>query len=79
MAEADPAVRFAAYAKSAETVIFGGGRGASLYAAAIAYSAFLRELAAWNKPKEELLEMLKSADGLLQKAFDESKGKSQGS
>ena len=61
----DPRVRLAAYLKSNELAVFGGGRGEDLSRAAEAYTLFLRELVRGKMPKSDLSAMLDRADELL--------------
>ena len=61
-AKIDPYVRTVALSKASEVVIFGGGRGELMSAAASAYSDFLLELSKFEKSREELLDMLERAD-----------------
>ena len=70
IAAQDPNVRFMALAKSSLIVVWGGGRGEELLAAANAYSTFLRELAAYRKSPDELRALLDAADAKLKAAFD---------
>ena len=61
----DPRVRLAAYLKSNELAVFGGGRGEELARAAEAYTLFLRELVRGKMSQPELSAMLDRADELL--------------
>lgn len=72
LAALDPRIRFAALEKAPLVVAFGGGRGQSLSSAASAFSAFLFDLARFDKPKEELLLELHEAETLLAIALDEA-------
>lgn len=58
----DPAVRVAAFVKSKEIVLAGGGRGEELAAASEAYSKFLFELARDSLEEEKLKDLLEDAD-----------------
>ena len=69
MAAIDPRIRFHALKKSSEMIVFGGGRGEGLLAAATAYSRFLSELAAYRRTPDELRKMLADADALLADAL----------
>lgn len=73
IAEIDPRVRFAAVAKAPQVVLFGGGRGEELYAAAQAYAVFLVELARWKKPRPELEKMLEDAELKLNIAMEQAR------
>ena len=72
-ASIDPRLRLAAYSKAPLLIAYGGGHGESLLAAAEAYSKFLFNLAAYTKPKEELLKELEEADAKLNHAYEESR------
>lgn len=61
----DPRVRLAAFVKSNELAVFGGGRGEDLARAAEAYTLFLRELVRGKMSQSDLSAMLDRADGLL--------------
>ena len=65
LARIDPMVRLAAYAKSAEVVVFGGGRGEKMTAAVDAYVKFLRALAAGRLDDAEITALLDEADAKL--------------
>lgn len=65
LARRDPSVRFAAFVKSRQVPIFGGGRGPELAAAADAYADFLMELARLEKTETELAALLAEADKKL--------------
>ncbi|MBR2938549.1 MAG: hypothetical protein IKC15_01665, partial [Kiritimatiellae bacterium] len=54
----DPRVRLAAYLKSNELAVFGGGRGEGLARAAESYTLFLRELVRGKMSQSELSAML---------------------
>lgn len=71
-AKDDPFVRLAAREKADSLLVFGGGRGANLQAAADAYRAFLLALAQGEATDETLKDLLETADGLLNVAFAES-------
>ena len=58
-------MRLAAYLKSNELAVFGGGRGEDLARAAEAYTLFLRELVRGKMSQPELSAMLDRADDLL--------------
>lgn len=66
----DPLTRLMAYQKANDLPVLGGGRGAELSAAAMAYRAFLLELAAGQKSQNELLDLLEDADTKLNVAFE---------
>lgn len=70
-AKTDPSVRLAAFVKSRQVAIFGGGRGEELASVAEAYSSFLMELARFKKTEIELARLLSEADeklkGLMRK------------
>lgn len=74
----DLRIRFLAYAKSPEVVLYGGGRGESLADAAVAYSEFLRELAAYRKTPEELRQLLETAEEKLNVALEEARLREEG-
>lgn len=78
LARQDARIRFLAYAKSPQIVAFGGGRGEKLSLAAIAYSNFLRELAAYQKSEAELTALLDDADGKLNLAMEEARLRAEG-
>lgn len=61
----DPSIRFAAFVKARQVVIFGAGRGDALKDAAAAYSEFLTELARAEKTEGELLALLATAEAKL--------------
>ena len=65
LAKKDPSVRLAAFVKSRQIPVFGGGRGPELAAAADAYSTFLLELARFKKTETELAALLTAADNKL--------------
>jgi len=65
LARIDPRIRFAAYLKIQEMVLFSGGRGEKLATAGLAYSEFLRALLACEKSEIELAALLDVADALL--------------
>ncbi|MBR2839486.1 MAG: hypothetical protein IKE55_11920 [Kiritimatiellae bacterium] len=69
---AEPAIRPIALAKASEVPVFGGGRGASMSAAADAYMRFLLELAKGTTDSAGLTRMLDEADTLLNVAFEEA-------
>jgi len=58
----DAWVRVAAFRKANEMLVFGGGRGPDMDAAARAYWTFLLGLARLEKSEEELLKLLDDAD-----------------
>jgi len=66
----DPSIRFAAFVKSKQVLIFGAGRGEGLQEAAEAYSRFLLELGRDEKTDGELLALLATADGKLKGAME---------
>lgn len=65
LAKDDPSLRSAALAKSAEMIVFGGGRGEKMALASRMYWRFLLELAAFGKSAEELYALLDEADAKL--------------
>lgn len=65
LAKEDPNIRLAAFVKSRQVPVFGGGRGSELAAAADAYAIFLLELARFKKTETELAELLSAADEKL--------------
>lgn len=77
-AKDDPLVRLAAREKADALLVFGGGRGEGLQAAADAYRAFLLALADGEATEESLKDLLETADGLLNVAFAESETKGGG-
>lgn len=72
LAKEDARIRFAARRKADEIVVFGGGRGEAMSAAAAKYRAFLLALAA-GAEKEELEKLLDAADVDLNVAFEGAK------
>lgn len=78
MAKKDLRVRFLAYEKSALVVAYGGGRGERLADAAVAYSGFLREIAAGKKSEDELAAMLDDAETKLNVAMEEARKREEG-
>ncbi len=78
LAREDARIRFLAYAKSPQVVLYGGGRGEALSDASVAYSEFLRELAAYRKTPEELRGMLADADEKLNVALEEARHREEG-
>jgi hypothetical protein len=72
MAAKDPAIRFAAYMKTGEIALYGGGRGLKMDSASLAYQNFLRELARYKLPQEELLKLLDDAESKLKGVIDEN-------
>ena len=70
IAKDDPALRFVAFLKAGEVLVFGGGHGPAMDEAVVAYSEFLRALASGKTGERELGLMLDDADdklkGLLQ-------------
>lgn len=70
-ARTDPAVRLAAYKKSIEVLVYGGGKGEKLQAAAEAYSKFLSAFAAGQTPRNQLVKLLSEANTLLHLAREE--------
>lgn len=61
----DPTIRLAAYLKTRELPIWGGGRGEAMDAAARACSDFLLALAAGDRPERELTALLDRAEDKL--------------
>ncbi len=78
LARKDVRIRFIAYAKSPQVVAYGGGRGELLLEAAMAYSVFLRELAAYTKSEEELCALLEDADTKLNVAMEDARLRAEG-
>ncbi len=72
LAKDDPEIRLAAYAKSGEMIVFGGGRGEKMAEASRMYWKFLLDLAAYKKSAGELLSLLDEADAKLREALGES-------
>ena len=70
LAEVDPRIRFLAYFKANELLVWGGGRGEMLEDAAKTYHGFLLALAGGERTKEELGELLDDADLKLRKTYD---------
>lgn len=68
----DPAIRIAARRKADEVVVFGGGRGEAMSAAAAAYREFLLALVRAEEA-EKLEELLDAADVRLNVAFEDAK------
>ncbi len=68
----DLRIRLLAFAKIQDILLFGGGRGETLSAAAAAYADFLRALAAYQKTPEELHKLLDVAENKLKLAFEEA-------
>ncbi len=68
LARVDPRVRFAAFLKSRELPVFGGGRGRELSESADAYARFLKELTRGKMSDDELYALLDKADALLNEA-----------
>jgi len=64
----DLTIRFAAFIKSKQVLLFGAGRGEELRAAAEAYSEFLTELGRDEKSDGELLALLATAEDRLRGA-----------
>ena len=73
--EVDPRIRLVAYLKAPQVVLYGGGRGESLNAAAEAYSKFLLELASNRLSEEELKNLLEDADIKFNIALEECRVK----
>lgn len=65
LAKIDPRIRFAAYRKVQEAMLFASGRGEKMNAAGTAYAAFLDELFRYKKSEAELTSMLDAADEIL--------------
>lgn len=65
LAAKDPCVRYAAFLKRNQLLLYGGGRGAEMFAAAQAYADFLMELARYRKSPAELEDLLDEADAQL--------------
>lgn len=68
----DLLVRAVALSRADMLLVFGGGRGERLAAAAAAYRTFLLELASGRKSDEELADLLDEADILLNIAYEKS-------
>lgn len=77
-AKRDPRVRVAAFVKSADMVIFTGGRGDAVKEMGAAYSKFLVELSKDELSEKELLELLEEADTKLNVAFEEARKREEG-
>ena len=77
-AQQDARIRFLAFAKSPEIALFGGGHGEALNVAAVLYSDFLRELAAYRKSPEELRRLLDDAEEKLNVALEEARLREEG-
>lgn len=65
LARIDPSVRYAAYLKSTQLLVFGAGHGERMDAAVKAYANFLTELARLKLSNEELEKLLSDADAKL--------------
>lgn len=72
LAKDDRAIRLAAYAKSGEMIVFGGGRGEKMAEASRMYWKFLLDLSAYTKSEDELGRLLDEADAKLCEALEES-------
>lgn len=70
---ADPRIRFIAYAKTQSIVLFGGGRGEKLSDAAAAYAEFLLEIARNTLDDEKLKDLLEAADVKYEIALEEAR------
>ena len=68
----DPFVRLAAYAKSGQMIVFGGGRGETLAEASKLYFEFLQALAKGEEDEKALLNLLDDADTKLNVALEEA-------
>ena len=75
LSRADPRIRLAAYRKSAEMVIFSGGRGDAMSAAGRAYCDFLLSL---TRLDENAPQMLEEADIKLNVAMEEARRREEG-
>jgi len=64
----DPCIRFTAFVKARQVLIFGSGRGEGLQTAADAYAEFLTELGRDEKTDGELLALLANAENALKRA-----------
>jgi len=73
LADVEPRIRLAAYEKAPLAIAYGGGRSEELLAAAEAYSAFLFDLARFEKSKKELLDQLCEADVKLEIALEQAR------
>ena len=73
LAKEDPRVRLAAFIKASQIVIFGGGRGEELAAAAEEYSRFLFALAAGKEDAASLRKRLEDADLKLNIALEKAR------
>lgn len=73
MSRQDLRIRILALDKSSTIVVFGGGHGEALTAAAEAYSQFLRELAAGKLSADKLRDLLDDADVKLNVAMEEAR------
>ena len=73
LARVDPTIRLIAAQKSLEVPVFGGGHGAELTAAALAYEVFLRELGSGERDDKELAALLEDADVKLNVAYEKAR------
>ena len=69
----DVRVRLAACLKANELIVYGGGRGDGLAAAASAYATFLRELARGKLSDAALAAILDAADAALKSVWDDAR------
>ena len=69
LADEDIKIRYAAWAKSSELLVFGAGRGDKFTEMVKSYSDFLRALSSNSNTKEELVAMLEAADKKLQEVL----------
>lgn len=73
LAKKDIRIRLFAYSKYPLIIVYGGGHGEDLQAAATAYAEFLRELAAYEKSEAELGRLLDAAEAKLNAAMEAAK------
>jgi len=78
VAKKDPRVRLAAYLKSRDMIILGGGRGDAMTSASQGYARFLAELAKGDLGDRELLDILDGADEKLNLALEEARLNEEG-
>ncbi|MBO5643110.1 MAG: hypothetical protein J6S51_03795 [Kiritimatiellae bacterium] len=69
LAELDVKIRYAAWVKSSELLVFGAGRGDKFTDMVKSYSEFLRALASYTLSKRELTAMLEKAESKLKEVL----------
>lgn len=74
----DPRLRLVAYLKSPQLVLYGGGRGEELAAAAEAYAQLMLAIARGTESQEDLMKMLEEADVKLNVAMEEARKREEG-